>query len=1572
MAGDGNGNGAYTAAVVTALAGENLPGWWGARYLGPTVEPGRWPAAVLAAQIRDHVRAGAVRLPGAEIVRIFTPSDEADGYRLGTSSLLHIVTDDRPYLVDSVLAECRGQGWTVRHVYHPTAAVRRDASGRLLEWAEEDGQGWTDESWIGVEVYPPWGDASGETVGRLTAGLEAVLAESRVVAADAAAMRARLAAAGAELAASDDPDERWSGAVVTWLSEDHLTLLGACDFDVVDGDYRPVAGTGLGVLRDQTAAAAAFAARPVKPGRIHHLILTKDSARSRVRRPILRDYVGLRRLDAEGRLVGERRFLGLFTPSAYTESVTDIPGLADLYDRVVELAGYEPDSHGARQMKLLMDTYPRDELFDETPSSLLPVLLDMADLDGSHYDVEVFAHPDPWDRTVSVLVYLPRDRYTTATRERLMELLMARFDGTGITYHTQMGEAPLARLYFRVDRPAGAGPATIDQAALKAELADATRTWSDRVIDLLADWPADQRGVEYSRAYQDDFTPAEAVADLAYLNQLTAPDSLVLSLRPGEQPGCARLKVFSRAEVTLAKVMPLLSDLGVTVTAEWPYEIELRGDNLVVYEFLFTAPGIDDWDEADRARFTRAFEASYRGWTDSDRLLGLVATGLEWTELTWLRALAKYLRQAGLPYSTQYMRQALLDNPAFALGLVAAIKAKFAVTPATGAEAETADDILDHLTSALRDVAALGQDRTLRALIAVVRAMVRTNAFTADLTSGQEAFAVKLLASELEILPEPRPQFEIWVHSPRVEGIHLRFGPVARGGLRWSDRPEDFRTEILGLVKAQMVKNAVIVPVGAKGGFIARQAPAPTADRAKWLEAGQAAYREFIGALLSLTDNLVAGEVVHPAGVAALDGPDPYLVVAADKGTATFSDLANAIALDRGFWLGDAFASGGSHGFDHKAMGITAKGAWESTRRHFHELGLDPDHDDFTVVGIGDMSGDVFGNGMLLSRHIKLVCAFDHRHVFVDPAPDPAASFAERARLFDLPRSSWADYDRSLISPGGGVYPRSAKAIPVTPEARAALGLAAGVTELTPDEYIHAALQAPVDLLWNGGIGTYVKAAAETPAEVGDKANDALRVNGGQVRARCAVEGGNLGWTHRGRIEYALAGGKVNADFIDNSAGVDTSDHEVNIKILLADAIAAGALSAERRDELLAELTDEVARHVLVHNVDQNTALSDEAGVAAANAGAHEDWIAALVEAGYVDRALEFLPTSAEMADRIAHGRGLTNPELASVLSWTKICLADLILASDLPDDPFVADRLLTYFPARLRQEFQGLITGHRLRREITATVAVNRFVDSQGIAAYHRLHTDTGAAAPDVMRAQLAARSILRTGHSETVTRKAELAASVKAALRLKFRHEVERGTRWMLHNGRRPLDIQAEIDRFAEPVRHLAGVLPDLLTEAGRAVYEAELARWQEQGVAPDLAHRAAAATFVPVLLGVIGIAADHDRPLEQVARTFFLVRERFGIDQVQRQAERLPETDRWALRARSSLRDEVLAAGTELTHRIVPLAGQPEAAVARFLEIHPGAADTAALLADLGQGEPNLAPLTVALRAVRSLLA
>ncbi|HEU5455244.1 MAG TPA: NAD-glutamate dehydrogenase domain-containing protein, partial [Nocardioides sp.] len=814
-------------------------------------------------------------------------------------------------------------------------------------------------------------------------------------------------------------------------------------------------------------------------------------------------------------------------------------------------------------------------------------------------------------------------------------------------------------------------------------------------------------------------------------------------------PGEARLKIFRIGRpLSLSQVLPALSAMGVEVVDERPYELEGLPRQSYIYDFglRYTKP----LPAGGRELFQDAVNAVWEDRNEIDGFNGLVlAAGLTWRQATLLRAYAKYMRQGGTPFAQDYIEDALKQNVDITRYLVDLFEARFDpgrngdMPSDSEARVARCDELQARIGKALDDVVSLDHDRILRSYLTVLEATLRTNYFQVDDDGRPKRYiSFKIQPDRIPELPQPRPKFEIFVYSPRVEGVHLRFGAVARGGLRWSDRRDDFRTEVLGLVKAQMVKNAVIVPVGAKGGFFCKQLPDP-GDREAWLAEGVACYKTFISGLLDITDNLVSERTVPPDQVVRHDGDDAYLVVAADKGTATFSDNANGVARDYGFWLGDAFASGGSVGYDHKAMGITARGAWESVRRHFRERGIDCQAEDFTCVGVGDMSGDVFGNGMLLSEHIRLVAAFDHRDIFLDPTPDAAPSYAERRRLFDLPRSSWQDYDKSLISEGGGVFPRSAKSIKITPQVREALSLDAKVTSMTPAELMRSILLADVDLLWNGGIGTYVKAASETEAEVGDKANDPIRVNGGELRCKAVGEGGNLGLTQRGRIEYARNGGRINTDFIDNSAGVDTSDHEVNIKILLDQVVANGDLTEKQRNDLLASMTDEVGRLVLADNYEQNIALASAVRNAGPLMHVHEDWIRRLERAGLLDRELEALPSRKAMSTLIERKEGLTVPELSVLLAYTKIVLADELLATDVADDPFLRSDLFSYFPSPMRQTYRDQMEAHPLRREIVITQVVNDLVNGAGMTFVPRLSGETGASAAELTRANFVAREI-------------------------------------------------------------------------------------------------------------------------------------------------------------------------------------------------------------------------------------
>nr|NLI49348.1 NAD-glutamate dehydrogenase [Propionibacterium sp.] len=1067
-------------------------------------------------------------------------------------------------------------------------------------------------------------------------------------------------------------------------------------------------------------------------------------------------------------------------------------------------------------------------------------------------------------------------------------------------------------------------------------------------------------------------------SDLQLANELTGPEDLRFDLAPARPGDIAdlRLKVVSHKPVSLTTIMPHLAALGIEVTDERPSMVETAQGPVRLYDLGFRhAAGIAFDDRAATQRFADALRASYGGVAEADGLTRLVlGADLTWQQVVYLRALSRYLKQAGVNYSQTYIANALTANPEITRALVEVFEVKFdpkrpfADLAARAAAVEVAVGVVE---AALENVASLDQDRILRMLLAVIKAIVRTNAFAED----QPGFAFKLLPSNLPLLPEPRPMFEIFVYSTEVQGVHLRFGKVARGGLRWSDRSEDFRTEVLGLVKAQLVKNTVIVPVGAKGGFVPANLPNPAVDRQAWYDAGVSAYKRFVSSLLSLTDNIVDGAIVPPADVLRYDSDDPYLVVAADKGTATFSDFANGISLDRGFWLGDAFASGGSVGYDHKAMGITARGAWESVKRHFFEMGKDCQTEDFTCVGIGDMAGDVFGNGMMLSEHIKLVAAFNHLHVFLDPNPEPATSFAERVRLFNTPRSTWADYNPALISAGGGVFPRTAKSIPVGPEVRAALGLADDVTKMTPNELINAILKAPVDLLWNGGIGTYVKASSETHEDAGDKANDAVRVNGAEVRAKIAGEGGNLGWTQKGRIEYAQNGGRINTDFIDNSAGVDTSDHEVNIKILLAAEVAAGRLTTQERNELLASMTDDVATLVLAHNIDQNIALSCATYRAPAMAPSHEAWMRVMEEHGKLDRGLESLPTTAQMAQRIAAGRGLTRPELCSVLSWTKIWLYEMILDSDLPDDPYLADRLITYFPKALRDRYADRMPEHRLHREIVATVTVNRFVNSQGLTSYFRLSEETSSNIAQIIRAQLAARNIMQIARLEQAMTTKGVDPTADVIVRIQLRRMVERATRWLLGNRRGTLDIKAESAFFQAGVAEVLAHLLELMTARHLAGYEELKAQLLAGGAAPELAHMAAQARYGHMALPIVQTAHRLGRPVMDIARVMFAVAEGLGLDIMFDQVVELPVAGRWDLMAQAALRDDLARLETDITAAVATAApNEPDAdkAVAIWLEQIDGAEGELRTLREITQGPGELARLSVALRTLRAMLA
>ncbi|MEU7259031.1 NAD-glutamate dehydrogenase [Streptomyces rimosus] len=1626
-------------APVQGLDPDTLLGYLQRYYLHTAPEDltGRDPVDVFGAAL-SHYRLAENRPQGTANVRVHTPTVEENGWTC-SHSVVEVVTDDMPFLVDSVTNELSRQGRGIHVVIHPQVIVRRDVTGKLIEVLDNscDAHGTTGkdksgkgkgkdlphdaliESWIHVEIDRETDRAD---LKQITKDLLRVLSDVREAVEDWEKMRDAALRIADELptepTADDLRDQEVDEAreLLRWLAADHFTFLGYREYELTSapgesGDEEDVltavAGTGLGILRSDPAHSDGDDGHPVSPSfnrlpkdarakaREHRLlILTKANSRSTVHRPSYLDYVGVKKFDADGNVIGERRFLGLFSSAAYTESVRRVPVIRRKVAEVLDAAGFTANSHDGRDLLQILETYPRDELF-QTPVDRLQSIVTSVLYLQERRRLRLYLRQDEYGRYYSALVYLPRDRYTTGVRLRLIDILKEELGGISVDFTAWNTESILSRLHFVVRvQPGATLPDLTDADAerIEARLVEAARSWADGFAEALTAEVGEERAAELLRRYNHAFPegykadnpPRSAVADLQHLEKLdpaAGKDFEVSLYEPvGAGPDERRFKIYRTGEpVSLSKVLPLLNRLGVEVVDERPHELRCTdGTTAWIYDFGLRIPERMNGDDA-RERFQDTFTAVWTGRAESDNFNKLVLrAGLNWRQAMVLRAYAKYLRQAGSTFSQTYMEDTLSNNVHTTRLLVSLFEARMS-PERQRAGTELTDGLLEELDGALDQVASLDEDRILRSFLTVIKATLRTNHYQKNSDGEPHAYlSIKLDPQAIPDLPAPRPAYEIWVYSPRVEGVHLRFGKVARGGLRWSDRREDFRTEVLGLVKAQMVKNTVIVPVGAKGGFVGKRLPDPSVDRDAWLAEGIACYKTFISGLLDITDNLVGGEVVHPADVVRHDEDDTYLVVAADKGTATFSDIANEVAESYGFWLGDAFASGGSAGYDHKGMGITARGAWESVKRHFRELGVNTQTEDFTVVGVGDMSGDVFGNGMLLSEHIRLVAAFDHRHIFLDPNPDAATSYAERRRLFELPRSSWADYDTSLLSQGGGVHPRTAKSIPINAQVRAALGLEAGVKKMTPADLMRAILQAPVDLLWNGGIGTYVKSSAESHADVGDKSNDAIRVNGEDLRVKVVGEGGNLGLTQLGRIEFDRNGGKINTDAIDNSAGVDTSDHEVNIKILLNSVVTDGDLTVKQRNKLLADMTDEVGSLVLRNNYAQNTALALAQAQCASMLPAQARFIRRLERDGHLDRALEFLPSNQQIKERLNAGRGLTQPETAVLLAYTKITVSDALIQTGLPDDPYLQHLLHAYFPSALREKFAEQIDAHALRREIVTTVLVNDTVNSGGTSFLHRMREETGASLEEVVRAHTAARAIFGLGKvwDDVEALDNIVAADVQTRIRLHSRRLVERGTRWLLNNRPQPLELSETIDFFADRVADVWAELPKLLRGGDLEWHQRILDELTEAGVPMELATRVAGFSSVFPALDIVAIADRTGKEPLAVAEVYYDLGDRLRINQLLDRILELPRNDRWQSMARASIREDLFAAHAALTSDVLSVGSDsatPEERFKAWEEKNAAILGRARTTLEEIHGSEgfDLANLSVAMRTMRTLL-
>lgn len=1554
---------------------------------------------LLSRMMLGHWQFGATRKPGKASIRVFNPTLAENGWD-GAGTTIEVVTDDMPFLVDSVSAEIGRLGHAINLLVHPVFRLRRDGKGRVASLVAEGAQvaGSIAESYMHVELD---GRADSAQIATMQARLGKVLDDVAIAVRDWRAMVGRIEETITQIDTTPPPldaaEIAESKAFLRWIADNHFTLLGCRDYDYKrKGDKEalvPTANSGLGLMRDPdfrilNVAGMATDMSPMvrdflKLPRL--LIITKANVRSTVHRSIYMDYIGVKRFDMAGRVVGERRFVGLFTSAAYNRSPREIPLLRRKTALTLERAGFAPNSHDGKILLNIIETYPRDELFQVNEDDLYATAIGILHLQ-ERPRVRLFVRQDKFERYVSALVFVPRERYDTALRKRLEAILAQAWKGRNSAFYVHMGDGALTRLHFIVGTTPGNVPSP-DIAKLEVDLAEATRTWDERLGKALVERLGIEEGSAAARryagafpaAYREAFGAATAIHDISKFETLRSPDQVALDLyrAPTDGPAMLRFKIHHPGSaIALSDCLPIFENLGLKALEEVPYYVSFSGMSLWIQDFHLMVPDAQPVDLAAlKSKFEEAFYAVWHDDAENDSLNKLVLrAGLAWREVAALRLFTRYLRQAGIPFSNAYMEQTLTGNPNVAKLLFQLFDARFD-PKAQGAKAlQRVADLRKAIGAALEAVAVADEDRILRRFWNLIEAALRTNYYQPGADGKPKSYiSVKFDSRKVDDLPLPRPMVEVFVYAVRVEAIHLRGGKVARGGIRWSDRREDFRTEILGLIKAQMVKNAVIVPVGAKGGFYCKRMPQGVAPDVTQKE-GIECYRTLIRGLLDITDNMKGEKVVPPRDVVRHDQDDPYLVVAADKGTATFSDIANALSKDYGFWLDDAFASGGSAGYDHKKMGITARGAWVAVQRHFREIGVDADNAPITVAGIGDMAGDVFGNGMLRSSKMKLVAAFNHAHIFFDPAPDPAKSFAERDRLFKLPRSSWADYDKKAISKGGGVFERKAKTIALGPEVKALLGTSKD--QLGPLEIIRLILTMPVDLLWNGGIGTYVKSSAETNAQVGDRANDPLRVDGKDLRCKVVGEGGNLGFTQRGRVEYALKGGRINTDAIDNSAGVDCSDHEVNIKILTGAIGADGKLPRAARDKLLAKMTDEVGDLVLRDNYLQTQAISMAEAQATQLAEVQARFMRRLERAGRLDRAVEYLPDDEIVAERLKSGKGLTRPEIAVLLAYAKMTLFEDMLETDVPEDPYLTVDLHRYFPRPLRKSYGRWVDRHRLRREIAGTDVVNSMVNRVGPTFVDQIVEEGGFKIAEILRAYPVVRDAydLRQlfGQIEALDNKVPAAAQTRANIDIAalIRH----GTLWLLRNAPRPIAIARMVETFAPAIAKLQAALPGILGESEAKAYRERAADLQRQGFPEAVARRIASLATLGAAFDIVTVAHQKKRPVEDVGRAYFAVGEKLGIDWLRGGAERLVPQTHWERQAITSVVDDLYGSQRALAGAVLGNGKSSEDALKRWSSIHGATIErTRALVGEFrAAGDIDVAKLAIANRAIRALVA
>ena len=1597
----------------------------------------------VAAMVISQLQFLQQRKKGELAIRVFNPEKSREGWEC-EHTVVELSNDDMPFLVDTSSMVMHELNLGVHLIVHPVLNVERTPGGKLKSFHLRSTKKSAKESFIHIHFDKQTDPA---VLASVETSLRARLDQVRKSVEDWQAMKDYLEVviSGFGENAPDLPESVRQECVdfLNWVNDDHFMFIGARSYDIVEkgniASLRVIDGTGLGLLREdgKTVLSRPIASvsdesrfNPKAP-----LIVTKANNRSPMHRSGYMDYIGVLRFNKKGKVIGEHRFIGLFTSLAYQERIADTPLIAMKVKTVLENSGLRENRHAWKSLLHILETLPRDEVFQASSTELLSIAMGVLDLQ-ERQTVRLFIRRERFGRFFSCLVYIPRDYWNTENREKIQRILKRALKGEKLDYMIQLSDSALARLHVIIRPKTGEEPQP-DVQELEEKIVTALRSWNDNLTNILVQNHGEETGLrlahKYSKAfpaaYMEDIAPRVAASDIEKIDLLTDDSDLQMSLyRPratGEEEGSKdsgiiRFKVFKKTRpLALSEVLPMLEDLGLHIVSERPYKLKPENRECIwVQDFDMVYGHGKDLDiESVRERFQEAFENTWRGITVSDGFNGLIlACQLDWRQVKGIRAYCKYLLQTGIPYSQAYMEETLAKHPLMARLLVELFEAMF--DPERDGESDFRKELavknlrrifaslstlkhchdrvllelLDSVVAARRKprdvqvatikkvyrlalsrISSIDEDSILFSFYEAVKGTLRTNYFQRD-RNGQlhEYMSFKLNSAKMPHLPKPLPFREIWVFSSAVEGIHLRGGKVARGGLRWSDRKEDFRTEVLGLMKAQNVKNTIIVPVGAKGGFVVKHLP-ENGNRDQVMAEVVRCYKIFINALLDVTDNLDQDKVIPADQLIRYDEDDPYLVVAADKGTATFSDTANAIALERGFWLGDAFASGGSVGYDHKAIAITARGAWEGVKRHFREMGRDIQKEPFTVVGIGDMSGDVFGNGMLLSTQIRLQAAFNHMHIFLDPNPDIKTSFKERKRLFALPRSGWEDYNPELISKGGGVFSRFDKSIPLSKEVRDWLGVED--KQLAPNELIRLLLKADVDLLWNGGIGTYVKASSEGNAEVGDAQNNWLRINGRELRCKVVGEGGNLGFTQLGRIEYAQAGGRMNTDFIDNSAGVDCSDHEVNIKILLNQVIRAGKLTEANRNKLLAEMTDEVAELVLRNNYLQTQTISMMETLTGARLGAKQHFISVLESEGILDRDLEKLPHDDELTRRRGLNLGMTRPELSVLLSYSKIMLYRQLLESDVPEDPWLSKELQRYFPKPLQDKYAAYMDGHRLKREIIATQVTNSLVNRMGASFALRMHEDTGASAAEVARAYTIAREIFRArdywGRIEALDNKASCKSQINAILAMW--NLLRQATRWILNQPGHKLDIRASIERWAPGLEILEKKISQKLNAAEKEQVQSIAEPLIADGMPKVLANQAASLHLFYPALDVVETAARRKADVASVATVFFGLGDSLCLKWLRESVEKLAVEGQWHAHARGNLRDELYSQHRRLAGRVLETFPDEKDPVKSWMEANGKAVERVTLMLNDMQALPAMdyATVSVAVRSLEALL-